>query len=133
MNETPQPERRHYEPDTISPRKVLSVLAAAAVVSLILVGVAWGINEVSLSRERPDGGFPERYIERPADVPPIRSVLIDKSAVGLARKRREIEILHSYGWVDPQRRIVRIPIDQAMDLIAVGEALPDPPTKGKQP
>jgi hypothetical protein len=30
--------------------------------------------------------------------------------------------LHSYGWVDRQAGIVRIPIERAMDLVAQGEA-----------
>ena len=34
-----------------------------------------------------------------------------------AGKQRQ---LHGFGWVDPQRGIARIPIEQAMDLLAAG-------------
>jgi hypothetical protein len=36
------------------------------------------------------------------------------------REVRETEdkLLHGYGWVDPQKGIARIPIDQAIDMVA---------------
>ncbi len=30
----------------------------------------------------------------------------------------EDEVLHSYGWVDPAKGVVRIPVDRAMELVA---------------
>jgi hypothetical protein len=41
-------------------------------------------------------------------------------------RQKEDQLLESYGWVDPQRDVVRIPIRRAMDLI-VERGLP--PTK----
>jgi len=35
----------------------------------------------------------------------------------------EDAILHSYGWIDPDKGIVRIPVERAMDLVAK-EGLP---------
>jgi len=31
----------------------------------------------------------------------------------------QMETLNSYGWVDPQERVVRIPIARAMELVVV--------------
>ena len=36
----------------------------------------------------------------------------------LEHRRREAELLETYGWVDPQAGIVRIPIDRAIELVA---------------
>lgn len=30
----------------------------------------------------------------------------------------EDEVLHSYGWVDPAKGVVRIPVERAMELVA---------------
>ncbi|MEW5959608.1 MAG: hypothetical protein AB1801_17935 [Chloroflexota bacterium] len=38
-------------------------------------------------------------------------------------REKEEEILTSYGWVDPQAGLVRIPIERAIELLA-GEAAP---------
>ena len=39
----------------------------------------------------------------------------------------EDAILNSYGWVDPKKGIVRIPIDQAIDIVAQ-KGLPSKPS-----
>ena len=51
------------------------------------------------------------------------------------RKMRQDEdaVLHHYGWVDPDRGVVRIPIERAIDIIA-GRGLPRfEPETGKGP
>ena len=39
----------------------------------------------------------------------------------------EDAILHSYGWIDPDKGIVRIPIDQAIDIVSQ-KGLPSKPS-----
>jgi hypothetical protein len=48
-------------------------------------------------------------------------------------RAEENAALNSYGWVDPARGIAHIPIDQAMDLMAMN-ALPErkPPPDGSR-
>src|SRR5215813_5011829 len=46
--------------------------------------------------------------------------------------RKENEVLGSYDWVDQKNGVVRIPIDQAMDLLAQ-RGLPVRPEGGAQP
>jgi hypothetical protein len=36
-------------------------------------------------------------------------------------RHQEDQMLNSYGWVDQQVRVVRIPIDRAIDLVASGK------------
>jgi hypothetical protein len=45
---------------------------------------------------------------------------------------REEQTLHSYGWVDQQAEVVRIPIDRAIELIAE-RGLPTRPQAGTVP
>jgi hypothetical protein len=42
----------------------------------------------------------------------------------------EDAILNSYAWIDPDKGIVRIPVDRALDLVAK-EGLPSRPVKGE--
>jgi hypothetical protein len=45
--------------------------------------------------------------------------LEETPALDLARERAaEEELLHTYGWIDKQAGIVRLPIDRAIDLMA---------------
>ena len=44
---------------------------------------------------------------------------VHKSSVRLAAVRAaEEKVLQTYGWVDKEQKIVRIPIDRAMELLA---------------
>ena len=45
---------------------------------------------------------------------------------------QEEQTLHSYGWVDQQAGVVRIPIDRAMELLAQ-RGLPTRPQAGVVP
>ena len=49
-----------------------------------------------------------------------------------AFRMQEEQTLHSYGWVDQQAGVVRIPIDRAMDLLAQ-RGLPTRPQAGVAP
>lgn len=47
-------------------------------------------------------------------------------------REQEDQLLHSYGWVDKNNGVVRIPIDRAMDLLAA-RGLPQPLQKPEPP
>src|SRR5262249_6935268 len=132
MKEPHHADRLQQEPDTISLRTGLLATGAFLLIGGVLSVIAWGITRTSLSDLRPGGRFPERHIDAQGRLAEVRSSLIDQTAPGLTRKRQEEEILRTYGWVDPRKRIVRIPIDQAMDLVA-GGTLPEGRAKGQTP
>ena len=53
--------------------------------------------------------------------------MLDLKAV----RAEEDQVLNSYGWVDQQKGVVRIPIDAAIDLLAQnGSAVAAAPTAG---
>ncbi len=59
--------------------------------------------------------------------------LENRPADSLARLReKEDALLESYGWIDPQRGIVRIPVERAMELTA-WRGLPDRGEQKTQP
>jgi hypothetical protein len=64
--------------------------------------------------------FPEPRLER--------APIADLQAV----RAEEDRVLNSYGWVDPQKNVVRVPIDVAIDLL-VKKGLPSrPPEVARQ-
>lgn len=52
----------------------------------------------------------------PEEVNHIEQVLFDDRAPGLEERASEQELLRTYGWVDREARLVRIPIDRAIEL-----------------
>ena len=46
---------------------------------------------------------------------------IDPPAQKLILERNVQETLNSYGWVDEQVKVVRIPVDRAIDLVSEGK------------
>jgi len=64
-------------------------------------------------------GLKARLDEPPPRLKPFPGPLLEVDAVeGLReQRRRDAEILRSYGWVDRERGLVRVPIDRAMDLL----------------
>jgi hypothetical protein len=64
----------------------------------------------------PNQLFPEPRLQR-TPVPDLKTV-----------RAEEDRILNGYGWVDPQRGVVRIPIDVAIDMLA-RKGLPSRPDR----
>lgn len=52
----------------------------------------------------------------PEEVNRIEQVLFDERAPGLEERASEQKVLGTYGWVDREARLVRIPIDRAIQL-----------------
>jgi hypothetical protein len=111
----------HQEEDDVPRWKVLAALAVVMIVSAVLVLWARALVEARAAALRPSGVFPEQWLGPRHLVARVREDLFTErrpDRTVLARQRRE---LGSYGWVDPARGLVRIPIDAAIDLIARGE------------
>jgi len=107
-------------------------------IALFAVGLAvfGGISHLLLTRLF--GTFAAREARRDSPPPPLRGVRVVPPEPRLEvnhgvllgeLRRREEEELKSYGWVDREQGIVRIPIDRAMKLVAERglPARPEPP------
>ena len=92
--------------------------------ALMLVGVAvifllFGLFRYLLSREGgPPAGRSQAAASEPAKAFPQPQLqeapVLDLKAIRAA----EDQVLNGYGWMDPEKGVVRIPIDRAMDLLA---------------
>jgi hypothetical protein len=118
MNEQ-QPEMHRdvmYERRDINARVILFVVIGIVLAGFVIrEAVKWSYGYFSQTEFR--GAQPVTLVKqtRPAIPGPQLQV---NPAVDLERLRRsDKQILDSYGWVDRQNGIVRIPIDEAMKLV----------------
>src|SRR2546423_9834090 len=83
-------------------------LVAMCLVSLVLL---FGLFRYFQSME---GGRTETVVKLPPEPRLETTPNLDLKAVRAA----EDQMLNSYGWVDQQKGVVRLPIDRAIDLLA---------------
>jgi hypothetical protein len=111
----------HQEEDLVAGKKVALAMGLALAIAAALT--VWALSLVRDHRAelRPSGGFPERSLGPRREVARVR-----QDVFGEARGRvtsedaRARAALSSFGWVDRERGIVRIPVDLAIDLVAAG-------------
>lgn len=104
-------------------------LSRAAVVTAVLIVVAlvvFGISATALTlgsaghllsgiatTQRPGAAVPP-----PRTIEGLYQTLIDQDDRTAVQRRDDERRLASYGWVDPSRGVIRIPITRAMELVA---------------
>ena len=118
-------ENGDHPPLREEPEAVSAPLVTGALVFTLLMGAALIIGAYALLRGRegelrPSGRFAERSLRVDG---PVGGVLQEPFEIAGARpseREQQEQELHQFGWVDRTRRIVRIPIEQAMRLIVEG-------------
>jgi hypothetical protein len=120
----------YEEEDFNAPAVVASGAGIAALVALAIVAVVgfFAIFE-SLSAPGPNA----HPLAKPEQLPPFPRLQARPENDLSAMRAREDSILYTYGWVDRQKGIVRIPIGRAMDLLAARGLPARPPSPGLNP
>ncbi|MES1255654.1 MAG: hypothetical protein ABUS56_08600 [Acidobacteriota bacterium] len=111
------PAGLHHEPDDVSLRALLGNALGLVVVTAVFAALAWVLFAYLLHREAARvtpvlplaAGQEHRIPPEPRLQSHPREDLRELQA-------EEARILDSYGWVDREAGIVRIPIDEAMKL-----------------
>jgi len=108
------------EADTINSWKI----AAVGVGSLLVFLVASAVTVVQMRRQQAD--LNPAYPVMPAEAGKRKIGMIEQQLFENANRaessaRRQREHLGSWGWVDKEKGLVHIPIDQAIDLTLRGE------------
>jgi hypothetical protein len=95
--------------------KFAIALALVAVAALFLL---FGLFRYLLSREGgPPAGRSQVAASQPAKAFPQPQLQESEVPDLKAIRAAEDQVLHSYAWMDPEKGVVRIPIDRAMDLL----------------
>lgn len=107
------PERpQAVEAADIHPRRVLAVAGLILLTLALVAGACWGLLRLW---RMPIGAGPSALSPVQPLAPRLQAAPQDERAAYFAEKER---LLHSYGWVDRRAGIARIPIEEAMDLLA---------------
>jgi hypothetical protein len=117
MNDHPHPFEVRQEEDRPAWRKIIVAASVALAIIAVLVIAAWASRGLREAERRPGLDFPEERLGPRRSVQEVQQdVFVDRGFGQLldAQKRRD---LSTYGWVDRDRRLVHIPVDQAMDLV----------------
>jgi len=128
MNEERKHSQTEFERQDLRPRVVYAFLISLAIMATLVYFVVWGFYHAIDAYQRR-----HQPPQNPLVAPETDTRLVSPEAIErfpqprLERNERlenndfrleEEQALYSYGWVDQQAGIVRIPIDRAMELIA---------------
>ena len=119
----------HYEPgDVNAPFLTKFGIGMAFLIIIFLFGL-WGLFEYFVHREMPIGVSPAQTVLKLPPEPRLQVHAARDMQDMLAAEKRA---MGQYGWVDPDKGIVRIPVALAMDVIAK-RGLPVRPNPGVPP
>jgi hypothetical protein len=132
--EEPRNPHVRHEPGDINARAVTKAgLVMGGLIVVFLFGL-WGVFQYLVQKEaelaRPES--PSAMVSA-QKLPPEPRLQRYPAGDMSEMRANEDRILHQYAWIDPDKGIVRIPVDRAMDLIAQRglTALPQAPPLGK--
>jgi len=107
--------RGRHETTDFSPAYVVASGAILVIVGISLYVLVWGFFNYFAKPSAPvaqalEPASPRLQVDPHRDLERVRA--------------RELELLNSYGWLNRNDRIVRVPINRAMDLV-VERGLPE--------
>jgi hypothetical protein len=112
--------QRGHEPEAFEPtdweaRPIrIAAVALAVFISLALAMSALTIRFVRRYRSHVD----EPTVFASKHVPPTPRLQVDEESDLAAYRRRQNGLLSTYGWIDRDKGVVRLPIERAMDIVA---------------
>lgn len=113
MGEATEPR---YEKRDVRPRTIAALVLGLAALTVGTALLMWGSFVFFQKRAERAAEPPSPLREGPVLPPPPRLQVapeVDLQAV----RRREEERLQSYGWINREAGVVRIPIERAMELL----------------
>jgi len=114
-NAEPAP-RRHEERDVQLRPIIISGMSLAILAGLSLLAMWLLFDYFAAHRARPEV-TPSPMVEA-RQLPPEPRLQVSPQQDLQQMRAAETALLHSYGWVDRQAGIVRIPIERAIELLA---------------
>jgi hypothetical protein len=126
-------EHVRYEKSDVNVRAILGVGAGLAIVTVVLAGLVW-LLVLFLARTPGDTAQMEFPLAASHEqrLPPEPRLQTNPREDLLTLRETEERLLRSYGWVDKDSGVVRIPIDEAMRL-TLERGLPSRTPEGRKP
>jgi hypothetical protein len=108
------------EEDRVPSGRIIAVGAAALIV-FTLGSVAAGVGMVAMRKTvNPEGDHAPPAEAGKPKIGMIEQRLFEHSNMGVAWREGQQRRLGSFGWVDKQKGVAHIPIDQAMEMVEKG-------------
>lgn len=115
-----------YERRDVNARAIFWIGVAMIIAAVVIHTVVWWLFDAFDRREAQKGRPPASLVHAPRPAPPDPRLQTDAPAdLRELRDAKERE-LESYGWVDRQKGVVHIPVEQAMTIL-VQRGLPKTP------
>jgi hypothetical protein len=106
------------DPERLPMKKVIAV----ALVALLIFGlsVLWADDILGLQTRRllPSGPAPAPGEVGKPQVGMVNQLLFELQTEAANKREQQLKRLESYGWVDRDKQIIRIPISRAMEQMA---------------
>ena len=118
MSTEPESHDLLQEDDHVSHLGVILGMLLVFAVTAVMIVWAWATTDHGLAERRPSGDFPEERQGPRKDVQGVRQAILRHRGVGEVRDLHSPSELDAYRWLDADRRIVTLPIEQAMDRVA---------------
>ncbi len=106
-----------YETRDLSPRHAVIFVGALLLTGIVTAGIVWGIADFMRSSAIEAHG-PARHPLAQARVEPPTPRLQVVPSKDIASYRSEIaQTLTTYGWVQREAGVVRLPVERALELV----------------
>src|SRR5262245_18944818 len=121
---SPSPDDRSGHELTDASPQAISLFAGGLVLmsGLVLLLLGWLFWQFEATAERAD------RVQSPLagdQLPPAPRLQVQPAQELASLRRAEDERLSTYGWIDREQRLVRVPIDRAIEILAE-RGLPEP-------
>ncbi len=118
MSGSPETHPRRFEEDRLPRGSIFGLLLLGVLIGGGLCAGAWGIARGTENDIRPDGSYPEGRLEMTGKVAEVHEGIFTLTSEGLFLAQSQRRSLDEWRWVDEQKQIVHLPIDEAMRVVA---------------
>ena len=118
MSVEPQHPEVHNVPDQLPRGAIRRGMLATVMITIALCFATYVYTHLWMLHYRPSGVFPEQNLAPPHDVAHVRQELFEVPHPRPTILDRDRALWNSFGWVDRDRRVVRVPVDVAIELVA---------------
>lgn len=118
MSAEPRHPEVHTYDDELPRGAILRGILATVMIIVALCFATYVYTHLCMLHFRPSGVFPEQNLSPPHEVAHVRQEMFDLRHPRPTILDRDRVTLNSFGWVDRGRRVIHVPVDVAMDLVA---------------
>jgi hypothetical protein len=111
------PEVHNFQ-DRLPRGAILRGILATVMITVALCFATYVYTHLWMTHYRPSGEFPEQDLPPPHEVAEVRQEMFQLPHPRPTLLDHDRATLNSFGWVDRRYRLVHVPIDVAIDLVA---------------